>query len=74
MWCNPDVHIFNGFQMNHVIERKRENCQRDINILRSVTFVTDISFRFLKVEVILIFHAVAVDICNVSLWDIPTFL
>lgn len=52
----------------------RENHQGDINILRSATFVTDISVRFLKGNVILIFHGVAVDICNISLWDIPTFL
>lgn len=36
-----------------------------------VTFVSDISFKSLKGEVILIFHAGAVDICNISLWGIP---
>lgn len=44
MWGNPDVDTLNSFQMNHGTERKRENQQEDINILRSVTFVTDSQF------------------------------
>lgn len=64
--------VFSVYVVAHVcvcaqLERERERTIKRQSFSKSDTCVTSI---WLKVEIILIFHTVAVDICKITLWGL----